>query len=124
MDYGLLKAMYTNPDRSDMHVTDLTFLRKAWYGKRQPQPEYPHDMLARHVGTMFHATMEVSDEISQSEVKIDYEDVYGTSTGRISMAGLLITSRPNIFIWTNCPTRLMTCKSISTGTCGVRLASR
>ena len=51
--------MYTNPDRSDMHVTDLTScLRKAWYGKRQPQPEYPHDMLARHVGTMFHATME------------------------------------------------------------------
>ena len=79
MDYGLLKAMYTNPDRSDMHVTDLTScLRKAWYGKRQPQPEYPHDMLARHVGTMFHATMEISDEIGQSEVPITYDDVYGT----------------------------------------------
>ena len=92
MDYGLLKAMYTNPDRDEIHVTDLTScLLKAWYAKRQPQPEYPHEMLARHVGTMFHATLEISDELGQSEVPIAFDEVTARSTGPTRMAGLLTT---------------------------------
>ncbi len=35
-------------------------------------------MLARHVGTMFHATLEISDEVGQSEVPIAFDEVYGT----------------------------------------------
>lgn len=58
-DYSVLLAMFHDKERTGIHVTDLTgCLRQAWFGKVQPPLEYPHEMLARFLGTGIHSYIE------------------------------------------------------------------
>jgi len=58
-DYSLLNALYSDKERTGIHVTDLTgCLRKAFYEKMNGALEYPHEMIARFVGTAVHGYIE------------------------------------------------------------------
>jgi CRISPR/Cas system-associated exonuclease Cas4 (RecB family) len=65
---------------NEIHVTDLTgCLRKAWYSKKQPAPEYVHEKLARWMGTAIHAHAEGSDEQLDSELPLHWDGLVGTA---------------------------------------------
>jgi CRISPR/Cas system-associated exonuclease Cas4 (RecB family) len=81
-DYTLLRRMFAASEkeerRSEIHVTDLTgCLRRAYYDKTQPQPEYVHETLARWLGTAVHASAEGSDEHLDSELPLSFEGIVG-----------------------------------------------
>jgi len=83
-DYVLLKAMFGSSQRdkraSEIHVTDLTgCIRKAWYDKLNPTPEYPHEALTRWLGTATHEAAEVNDDHVQSEVPVSHMGIIGTA---------------------------------------------
>ena len=83
-DYALLRKMLNVEEqekRSDeIHVTDITgCLRRAYYTKLFPKPEFPHETLARFLGVGFHAMVEGNDEILDSELPLEYGDLVGTS---------------------------------------------
>jgi len=81
-DYSLLTTIYS-ADRSleragEIHVTDLTgCLRKAYYDKREPSPEFPHERLVRWLGTAIHAESEVRDEWMESEISLEADGIVG-----------------------------------------------
>ena len=79
-DYTLLKSLFGgDQDRSgEIHVTDLTgCLLKSFLDKKNPQPEYVHDKLAKGLGVLFHKALEVSDEHVDAEVALAYENMVG-----------------------------------------------
>jgi len=83
-DYALIKNMMNDEKkesrRSEIHVTDLTgCLRKAWYEKVSPQPEYIHETLARWLGVNFHQSVEGSNEVLDSELPLEDEGLVGTA---------------------------------------------
>ena len=83
-DYALLKAMYGSSEQetraAEIHVTDLTgCARRAYYDKREPSPEYPHEMLVRWMGSGFHGMVEGSDTYMDSELVLAYDGIVGRS---------------------------------------------
>jgi CRISPR/Cas system-associated exonuclease Cas4 (RecB family) len=83
-DYSLLKALFADVEksnrRSEIHVTDLTgCLRRAWYDKVDPTPEYPHETLARWLGTAVHASIEGSDAFMECELPVAADGIKGTA---------------------------------------------
>ncbi|MEL7591751.1 MAG: PD-(D/E)XK nuclease family protein [Anaerolineaceae bacterium] len=83
-DYALIKSMMNDKKkesrRSEIHVTDLTgCLRKAWYDKVSPQPEYIHETLARWLGVNFHHAVEGSDDMLDSELPLQDDGLVGTA---------------------------------------------
>jgi hypothetical protein len=81
-DYALLKAMYASSEaeqrRSEIHVTDLTgCLRRAWYDKCEPSPEYPHAVLVRWLGSAIHAYADGSDIFLESELPLQHSGIVG-----------------------------------------------
>ena len=100
-DYGLLLSMLSDEPRPDIHVTDLTgCLRKAWFTKMDPQPEYVHDMLARTVGTFFHAEAEAEDTHTWSELKLDVDGVVGRAD-RVYKNGRVVDYKTARFLYMN-----------------------
>ena len=83
-DYALIKNMMSDKKkearRSEIHVTDLTgCLRKAWYDKLEPAPEFVHETLVRWLGVNFHKGSEGSDDHLDSEVPLEYNGIIGTT---------------------------------------------
>ena len=83
-DYALLRKMLNKEEQekrsTEIHVTDITgCLRRSYYTKRFPMPEYPHETLARFLGVGFHSMVEGSDEVLDTELKLVYGDLVGTS---------------------------------------------
>jgi CRISPR/Cas system-associated exonuclease Cas4 (RecB family) len=83
-DYSLLKAMLGSSQKeeraNEIHVTDLTgCLRRAYYDKSLPISEYPHETLARFLGTAAHAAVEGTDEKMTSELPLSYDGLVGTA---------------------------------------------
>lgn len=83
-DYSLLKAMFASNEKSDraneIHVTDLTgCARRAYFDKREPSPEYPHEMLVRWMGSGFHGMVEGSDDYLASELPLSHDGIVGRS---------------------------------------------
>lgn len=83
-DYSLIRTMMNDEvkekRREEIHVTDLTgCLRKAWYEKTQPAPEYIHETLARWLGVNFHGAAEGSDGVLDSELPLAYNGITGKS---------------------------------------------
>ena len=83
-DYAILRVMFGDTSsearRGEIHVTDLTgCLRKAYYAKVVPTPEYPHEALARQIGKMMHAHAEGTDVHLESELPIAYDGLVGTA---------------------------------------------
>ena len=81
-DYSLLKALYSDSEKEDrrkeIHVTDLTgCLRKAYYDKREPSPERPHEMVTRWMGTAVHTCAEGSDAFLESELPVEHGSIVG-----------------------------------------------
>jgi CRISPR/Cas system-associated exonuclease Cas4 (RecB family) len=83
-DYALLKAIYGSSQKSEransIHVTDLTGCpRRAYFDKREPSPEYPHDMLVRWMGSGFHRMVEGSDRFLDCELPLEHDGIVGKS---------------------------------------------
>jgi hypothetical protein len=83
-DYALLKSMFASDQKSDrakeIHVTDLTgCIRKAWYTKVDPTPEYVHEKLTRWMGSHMHGIVEGSDTYLDSELPLSADGIVGTS---------------------------------------------
>jgi hypothetical protein len=83
-DYALLKAIYGSSEKSEransIHVTDLTgCARRAYYDKRDPSPEYVHEMLVRWMGSGFHGMVEGSDTHLDSELSLEWDGIVGRS---------------------------------------------
>jgi CRISPR/Cas system-associated exonuclease Cas4 (RecB family) len=81
-DYSTLKAMFLTSEfterQSTIHVTDLTgCLRKSWYDKVDPSPEYVHEGLARFIGTAVHGALEDSDSLMDCELPLSYAGLVG-----------------------------------------------
>jgi CRISPR/Cas system-associated exonuclease Cas4 (RecB family) len=81
-DYMLLKSLYASnqkPERaSEIHVTDLTGCQlRAFYDKREPSPEYPHEILLRWMGSGFHKMVESEDTNLESELALEVEGIVG-----------------------------------------------
>jgi CRISPR/Cas system-associated exonuclease Cas4 (RecB family) len=81
LDYAVLNALFHDQsrERTGIHVTDLTgCLRKAWYEKQQPVPEYPHEMMSRFVGTAVHNYVEQApSDLYEKEVEMEGMGVVG-----------------------------------------------
>ena len=82
-DYSLLKSLlddHSEERRGEIHVTDLTgCIRKAWYDKVNPSPEFVHEKLARWMGTAIHAHIDGSDEHLDSELPVRWNGLVGTA---------------------------------------------
>lgn len=79
-DYALLKGLYSDKQRFGVHVTDLTgCLRKSYYDKTRPPLEYPHQSIARFLGTAVHKALELNDEHLVSELPVAGMNVVGTA---------------------------------------------
>lgn len=79
-DYTLLKSLFGgDEDRSaEIHVTDLTgCLLRAYLDKKDPQPEFVHEKLAKGLGVLFHKALEVTDEHVDAEVKLAHDGIVG-----------------------------------------------
>lgn len=78
-DYGVLKAMYNEPERTGIHVTDLTGCLLASYNtKTEPIPVFVHSLLAMHLGTFYHSLAESTDEFAVSELPVAWDGLVGT----------------------------------------------
>lgn len=80
-DYALLNALFSDKERTGIHVTDLTgCLRKAFYEKNDGALEYPHEMLVRFVGTAVHNYIEhFPSEHLDSELPLQMDGLVGTA---------------------------------------------
>jgi CRISPR/Cas system-associated exonuclease Cas4 (RecB family) len=83
-DCSLLKAIFGSSQKSEranaVHVTDLTgCLRRSFYDKTEPKPEFVHEVLARWLGTAMHAAAEGSDELYDSELPLEWDGLKGTA---------------------------------------------
>jgi hypothetical protein len=81
-DYSLLNALYSDKERTGIHVTDLTgCLRQSYYSKTEAPLEFPHQMLARFYGTAVHAHIESfpMPEFFDSELSVDALGLVGTA---------------------------------------------
>jgi len=83
-DRAVLKNIFGDSQheerKSTIHVTDLTgCIRKAWYEKTNPAPEYPHEALTRWLGTKIHGAIEGSDEFMDSELPVVWDTLVGKS---------------------------------------------
>jgi CRISPR/Cas system-associated exonuclease Cas4 (RecB family) len=81
-DYSLLNALYSDKERSGIHVTDLTgCLRQSYYSKTEAPLEFPHQMLTRFYGTAVHAHIESfpMPEFFDSELSVDALGLVGTA---------------------------------------------
>jgi CRISPR/Cas system-associated exonuclease Cas4 (RecB family) len=77
-DYVLLRKMFEMANRTGIHVSDLTGCLKLAYLKRtQPVAEYPHEMLARTLGTITHGFLEGSDVYLDAELDLDAMGILG-----------------------------------------------
>jgi CRISPR/Cas system-associated exonuclease Cas4 (RecB family) len=81
--YALLNALFKSneQDRKGIHVTDLTgCLRQAYYAKEYYPKEYPHDMMARFLGTAVHKYIEsFNDGKFESELPVEGMGLVGTA---------------------------------------------
>jgi hypothetical protein len=79
--YSLLRFLYRDqPDRSGIHVTDLTgCLRRAYFSKTREVIQYPHEFLVLALGSITHAFLEGNDDVIDTEVKLDAMGVTGTT---------------------------------------------
>jgi CRISPR/Cas system-associated exonuclease Cas4 (RecB family) len=81
-DYSLLKKVFGTSDRSGIHVTDLLgCLRRTFYSKTDPSPEYVSDMIIRTLGTLTHAILEDDNPVFTSEIPVSHEGI----TGRVDL---------------------------------------
>jgi len=80
-DYALLNALFSDKERTGIHVTDLTgCLRRAYYEKMDGALEYPHEMLVRFVGTAVHNYIErFPSEHLDSELPLSLNGLVGTA---------------------------------------------
>jgi CRISPR/Cas system-associated exonuclease Cas4 (RecB family) len=80
-DYALLNALFSDKERTGVHVTDLTgCLRRAYYEKMEGALEHPHEMLARFVGTAVHGFIEqFPSEHLDSELPLSLDGLEGTA---------------------------------------------
>lgn len=83
-DYALLRKMLNRKEeesrQQEIHVTDLVdCLRRSYYVKKFPMPEYPHETLARFLGTGFHMMVEGNDEFVNSELPLEFGELVGTA---------------------------------------------
>lgn len=83
-DYALLRAIYASNEKSEraneVHVTDLTGCpRKAYWDKREPSPERPHEMLVRWLGSGMHGMVEAKDPLFDSELSVAHDGIVGRS---------------------------------------------
>ncbi len=72
-DYSVLRWLINDEEQNkrstEVHVTDITgCLRRAWYDKVDPSPEFPHAALARQIGSVIHKGLEGDDDALQSEL--------------------------------------------------------
>lgn len=84
-DYSLIKNMMSDKKkearRSEIHVTDLTgCLRKAWYDKLEPAPEFVHETLVRWrwVST-FTRVLKGRTNIRIAKYPLEYDGIIGTT---------------------------------------------
>ena len=80
-DYSLLNALFSDKERTGIHVTDLTgCLRRAYYEKKNGALEYPHEMLVRFVGTGVHKYIEsFPSEHLDNELPLEMDGLVGTA---------------------------------------------
>jgi CRISPR/Cas system-associated exonuclease Cas4 (RecB family) len=98
-DYGLLAALLKNEPRPEIHVTDLTdCLRRAWYAKKEPRPGWVHDRLAAYIGTLFHSSVEITNDATRSEVPLSYGGVVGTAD-RVYANGRVVDYKTTKYIY-------------------------
>ena len=77
-DYSLLKKVFATSDRSGIHVTDLLgCLRRSYFSKASPSPEYVSDMITRTLGTLTHAILEDENPLYKSEIPVEYNGIVG-----------------------------------------------
>ena len=81
-DLGLLAAIFKDRDRTEgIHVTDLIgCLRRAYWYKTNPLPEYPYRRLTMTIGTLTHAVLEQapSEVDIITEMPLGWEGIFGT----------------------------------------------
>jgi CRISPR/Cas system-associated exonuclease Cas4 (RecB family) len=80
-DYAFLNALYSDKERTGIHVTDLTgCLRKAYYEKQNGGLEYPHEMIVRFVGTAVHSYIEkFPSPYLDNELPLEMNGLVGTA---------------------------------------------
>lgn len=83
-DYAVLRWLINDEEQNkrstEVHVTDITgCLRRAWYDKVEPSPEFPHAALARQIGSVIHKGLEGDDDALQSELPISRGAIQGTA---------------------------------------------
>jgi len=81
-DYGLLRFIFRDrQERPDIHVTDLTgCLRKAYFGKKIPPVQYPHEVLVLSLGSITHGLLETGeDDTDKTELPLDALGIKGTA---------------------------------------------
>lgn len=77
-DYSLLRRIYTDAERTGIHVTDLTgCLRKSYYDKVRPVPISPSQRLILTLGTVAHAMLEGDDINMVTEMDVEALGVVG-----------------------------------------------
>jgi CRISPR/Cas system-associated exonuclease Cas4 (RecB family) len=77
-DFSLLNKVFEQSDRSGIHVTDLLgCLRRAYFSKVSPSPEYVSDMIIRTLGTLTHALLEDESDEFESEIPVDHGGIVG-----------------------------------------------
>jgi CRISPR/Cas system-associated exonuclease Cas4 (RecB family) len=77
-DYSLLVYLLNDPERTGIHVTDLTgCIRKAFYHRTREQVEFIHEMLVRKLGTAVHSKLERQDPNFVAELELDALGIVG-----------------------------------------------
>jgi CRISPR/Cas system-associated exonuclease Cas4 (RecB family) len=71
-------------DRSkEIHVTDLIGCAlKSYLDKKEPAPEYPHEMLMKFIGIAVHDAVDANDEHVESEIEVKGDGFVGRMDAR------------------------------------------
>jgi CRISPR/Cas system-associated exonuclease Cas4 (RecB family) len=79
--YSLLRFLFrSQPDRSGVHVTDLTgCLRRSYYSKTEEVIKYPHESLTLALGSITHAFIEGNDDVIETEEPLKNMGIEGTT---------------------------------------------
>lgn len=79
--YRLLRSIFsTKQDRTnEIHVTDLTgCLRRSYYDKVEPAPQYVHELLYIWMGVAVHKFLDCDDDHVKSEIPVEKYGIMGT----------------------------------------------
>jgi CRISPR/Cas system-associated exonuclease Cas4 (RecB family) len=79
MEHSFLRKMYKamDQDRPGIHVSDIIHcLRRSYLDKADPQPEAPHEMLAKFYGLAMHDYLDQGNG-DHGEIDVEYEGLVG-----------------------------------------------